>query len=105
MLNAEATVLVYTLSPFTRANPMSLGEWLASMVLFGTWGIVTGGIAFGAAEAPPFYPIISGVVILIFGRMWGINLAHQAVGLSPHPDESRPEDWPRRDEETQEDEQ
>lgn len=94
---AEGLVLGYTLSPRTRANPMNFGEWAASMVLFLTWGVISAGIAFGMAEAPPLYHVISGVVILVFGRMWGINLAHQAVGLSPHPDDNRPDSWSNRD--------
>jgi len=92
-LYMEASVLMYVFSPKTRANPMNVGEWLASMVLFTTWGVIMVGISFGFAEKPPHWYIISGVVLVIFGRMWGINLAHQAVGLSPHPDEYRPKKW------------
>lgn len=86
-VKTELSVLGSLFDPRAVGNPMTQREYIASMILFVTWSAIAIGVAFGVAETPPFWHVFTGAVLLVFGRMWGIKLAHHAVGLSNHPQE------------------
>jgi hypothetical protein len=48
----------------------------ATIVLVSTWGVVTVGLTFDSLSTakPPFYIVLTGIVFLIIGRMWDIQI-------------------------------
>jgi len=47
-----------------------------TLLLFLVWGAVTVGLSFESVGTvqPPFYPVMTGIVFLIIGRMWNIEV-------------------------------
>lgn len=46
-------------------------EKLLALALFATWSVITIGVAFGYAEATQQYAIITALMWMMIGKMWG----------------------------------
>lgn len=63
-----------------------------TLLLFAVWGGITVGLSFESVSVvqPPFYSVITGLVFLIIGRMWDIevdNFATMPTGQDDGDDE------------------
>jgi len=82
------TQLSWTEAPYTRAKAelfCFLLVWfphkhnnntrkMLTLVVFVIWGAIEAGAAFGAATLPNQFVLIRGIVLVLLGRMWGLEI-------------------------------
>lgn len=76
-LKAEIIALRRTLWFHEANNDL---EKLLGLALFATWSVITIGVAFGYAEATEQYAIITALMWMMIGRMWGGALKDASRG-------------------------